>query len=257
MRVSFIVRPGDDRREAAAFAAGEGIEGLELMYHSPEAGDFDDADEVLAICEQYQVRVSAVGVWHIGLSDPPEKGTREIVAEGLEYAGKVGADCFFTGAGEPEDEDQVGALAEVWPHWSDLARAQALDLAVYLGHKGSFLCSEAQVAAAIERVDGIGLKLDPVGIIRNLNADPYDFLHRFGASCAFFHAKDKLALSDGEIEPPPGMGELEGGQRFGILYQHGYDGWVSIEPHGKFWNAADNRWRYVRLAERHLRQFMA
>jgi sugar phosphate isomerase/epimerase len=256
MRVSFIVRQQDDRREAAAFAAGEGIEGLELMYHSPEAADFDDADEVRAICEQYGVRIAAVGVWHMGLADPPEADTREVILAGLEYAGEVGADCFFTGAGEPEADDQVGALAEDWPHWEKLAMAEAMDLAVYLGHQGSFLCSEAAVAAAVERVEGLGLKLDPVGLIRNLSVDPYDFLHRYGASCAFFHVKDKLALEDGEIEPPPGLGELEWGRMFAILHHHGYAGWVSIEPHGSYWSAPENRWRYVRLANRHVRQFM-
>ncbi len=255
MRISFIVRPGDDRREAAAFAAGAGIDGLELMYHSPQRGDFDDSAEMVALCEQYDLRISAVGVWHMGLADPPEAGTREIIMEGLEYAGEVGADCFFTGAGEPEQDDQVGALADVWGHWEQLCYAEAMDLAVYLGHEGSFLCAEPQIAAAIERVAGLGLKLDPVGLIRNVHADPCEFLHRFGGSCTFFHAKDKLALEDGEIEPPPGLGELEWGKMLGILHQHGYHGWVSIEPHGAFWNRPENRWRYVRLAARHLRQF--
>ena len=257
MRISFIVRPEDDRREAAAFAAAEGLEGLELMYLGPEAGAFNDAEEMLEICDQYGVAISAVGVWHMGLADPAEAGTRQIIEEGIAYAGALGADCFFTGAGEPEGDDQVGALADVWPHWEELALAEAMDLAVYLGHKGSCLCAESQIAGAVQRVDGLGLKLDPVGIIRNVKADPYDFMHRFGGSCVFFHAKDKLALSDGEIEPPPGMGELNWGQLLGILHQHDYHGWVSIEPHGKFWNESGNRWRYVRLAARHLRQFMA
>lgn len=203
MQVSFIVRPGDDRREAAAFAAGEGIEA------------------------------------------------------GIQYAGALGADCFFTGAGEPEVDDQVGALAHVWPRWEQLCLAEAMDLAVYLGHKGSLLVSEASVAAAVERVEGLGLKLDPVGLIRNLAVDPCDFLYRFGASCAFFHAKDRLRLEDGEIEPPPGMGALDWGRMLAILHHHGYHGWVSIEPHGAWWNRPENRWRYVRLAGRHLRQFMA
>lgn len=257
MRISFIVRPGDDRREAAAFAAAEGIEGLELMYHAPEAGAFDDAAEVLALCEQYGIAISAVGVWHMGLADPPESGTREIILEAIRYAGEVGADCFFTGAGQPEGDDPVGDLAEVWPHWEELCMAEAMDLAVYLGHRGSFLAAESQIAGAVNRVEGLGLKLDPVGLIRNVKTDPYDFLHRFGASCAFFHAKDKLPLSDGETEPPPGMGELDWGKLLGILHQHGYHGWVSIEPHGSFWNEPGNRWRYVRLAARHLRQFIA
>jgi len=256
MRVSFIVPPGADRAEAAAFAAGEGIEGLELMYHAPSAEDFADADETRALCDRWGVRVSAVGVWHVGLADPPDAGTREVVLAGLRYAGEVGADCFFTGAGEPEGDDPVGALVEAWPHWEELAFAEAMDLAVYLSHKGSFLGSEALVRDAIARVPSIGLKLDPVGIIRNVKADPYDFLYRYGANCAYFHVKDKLALSDGEIEPPPGLGELEWGKLFGILHHHGYHGWVSIEPHGAFWNRPENRWRYIRLANRHVRQFM-
>ncbi len=257
MRTSFIVPPGGDRNEAAAFAAAEGIEGLELMYHAPSAGDFDDAEQMRAICRRWRVRIAAVGVWHMGLADPPESGTREILLEGLNYAGEVGASCFFTGAGEPDGGDAVGALAEAWPHWEEVAGAGGMDLAVYLGHRGSFLGSEDLVAGAVERIPSLGLKLDPIGIIRNLDADPYDFLYRFGANLAFFHVKDRLVLSDAEIEPPPGLGELRWGRMFAILHHHGYDGWVSIEPHGAFWNLPENRWRYVRLANRHVRQFMA
>ena len=257
MQVSFIVPPGADRNEAAAFAAGEGIEGLELMYHAPTADEFADAGEVCGLCERWGVRISAVGVWHLGLTDPADSGSRAVLEAALNYAGEVGAECFFTGAGEPASDDPVGALAQVWPHWEEAAFAEAMDVAVYLGHRGSFLGSEALIAAAIEHIPTLGLKLDPIGIIRNVKADPYDFLYRFGANCAFFHVKDRLVLADGEIEPPPGLGELQWGRMFGILHQHGYDGWVSIEPHGKFWNDPANRWRYIRLANRHVRQFMA
>lgn len=256
MRVSFIVRSEDDRGEAAAFAAGEGIDGLELMYHSPSPRDFDDAEQVRGLCERWDVRIAAVGVWHMGLADPTERRTREALLAGLRYAGEVGADCFFTGAGEPETDDPIGALAETWPHWEELCLAEAMDLAVYLGHGGSFLGTDELVAQARERVPGLGLKLDPVGIIRNVKADPYDFLYRHGESLAFLHVKDKLALADGEIEPPPGLGELQWGTIFGILHQHEYHGWVSIEPHGAFWNRPGNRWRYIRLANRHVRQFI-
>ena len=103
---------------------------------------------------------------------------------------------------------------------------------------------------------GLGLKLDPIGLIRNLKADPYDALHRHGANLVYFHVKDRLILASGEVEPPPGLGELSWGAVFGILHQHQYDGYISIEPHGATWAKPERRKKYIRLAMRHISQFM-
>jgi sugar phosphate isomerase/epimerase len=256
MKSAFIVRPGGDVAEAAAFARDEEIDGLEVMFHGPSAEDFTGAAETKRIADDHEVEIAAVGVWHLGMADPKEAGSDEVLAAAMEYAAALEVDCIFTGAGEPEGDDPVGALAEVYPRWAEMAADSGMKLAVYLGHKGSFITTEELLADACERVEGLGLKLDPIGIIRNLEADPYDVLHRYGASTAYFHVKDRLRLTDGEIEPPPGLGELDWGRMFGILHQHSYDGYVSVEPHGKFWNQPEKRWNYIRLALRHVGQFM-
>ncbi|MGD8237638.1 MAG: sugar phosphate isomerase/epimerase, partial [Armatimonadota bacterium] len=214
MKSAFIVRPGGDVAEAASFAQAEGINGLELMYHGPSADDFGDAEEKKRIADDHGVAVAAVGVWHLGMADPETSGSEEVIKAAMDFAAALEADCIFTGAGEPESDDPVGALAEVYPRYAEMAAAGGLKLAVYLGHKGSFIATEELLSDACERVAGLGLKLDPIGIIRNLKADPYDVLYRYGANTAYFHVKDRLRLTDAEIEPPPGLGELDWGRLF-------------------------------------------
>jgi sugar phosphate isomerase/epimerase len=110
---------------------------------------------------------------------------------------------------------------------------------------------------ACRRVPKLGLKLDPVGIIRNLKADPYNVVYRHGDRVVHFHVKDILRLPDAEIEPPPGMGELDWGRLLGILYERGYDGYVCDEPHCRFWGRPDDRRRlHIKLTFRHLEQFL-
>lgn len=257
MRSAFIVAPDGDLEQAAAFAQAEGIDGLELMCHSPDSVDFQDADETRRIADDYGVEVAAVGVWHLGLADPEGSGSGDLISAAMDYAAALGAECIFTGAGEPGGTDPVGALAQAYPGWEELAAKAGMRLAVYLGHRGSFITTEALLAEACARIPDLGLKLDPIGLIRNLEADPYDVLLRYGGNLTYFHVKDRLRLSDAELEPPPGLGELSWGRLFALLHHHGYDGYVSIEPHGAFWSQPANRWTYIRLALRHISQFMA
>ena len=42
----------------------------------------------------------------------------------------------------------------------------------------------------------------------------------------------------------------------GMLYHHGYDGYIVIEPHGPIWSKPENRWKAIVLGSRHIEQFM-
>jgi hypothetical protein len=102
----------------------------------------------------------------------------------------------------------------------------------------------------------LGLKLKPVGMIRNLKADPCHVLHRFGANLGYFRVKGLLCLPAGELEPPPGPDDPPRDQMFGIMHRHEYEGYVSIEPPDPFWSAPDERrWKRVHIAPQHLESY--
>ena len=268
MQFSFIMDFRANLAVWASFAEQEDIPAIELMLYGPTLDDFKDAKERKRVLEGSGRQISAVGLWATGLTDPEKGEGSDVLKAGIEYSAELGARHFFTGAGEFGDPsgaaspeagtaDPVKRLADIYPYWKKYVEERGMKLSVYLGHKGSFIFSEPVLAEAYRRIPDLGLKLDPVGIIRNLKADPYDVVHRYGDKLIYFHVKGLLQLSSGELEPPPGMDDLHWGHFFAILHRLGYNDYISIEPHGPFWAKVDERRkRYIQLSVKNLSQYM-
>jgi len=234
--------------EYAAFAREQGLDGIELIYQAPQIQDLADGRDRAQILDDFGIELAAIGIWRIGLADPPSSGSADVIEAAMDFAAELRASCFFTGAGDPEGDDPVGALADCYDAWHERAEARNLTLGIYLGHKGSFIFSEKALAETVARIPHIGLKLDPVGLIRNLRAEPLYVLSKYGGNLAYLHVKGLMRVADREWEPPPGLDDLPWAQMFGILHEYGYDGWVTAEPHGPFWaRSAEARKKYVRL----------
>jgi sugar phosphate isomerase/epimerase len=241
----------------ATFARDEHLDGIELIYQEPQIQDFADVKERKQILDDHGVELAAVGIWRIGLADPASSGSAVVIEAAMDFAAELGASCFFTGAGDPEGDDPVGALADCYDGWEERAAARDMRLAVYLGHKGSYIYSEKLLAETVGRIPHIGLKLDPVGFIRNLRAEPLYILGKFGRNLAYLHVKGLMRVADRELEPPAGLDALPWAQMFGILHEYGYDGWVTAEPHGPFWSRpAEHRKKYVKLTFQALEPYL-
>ena len=63
---------------------------------------------------------------------------------------------------------------------------------------------------------------------------------------------------DGELasQPPIGMGDIQWGKIMAFLYEHGYDGYLSVEPHGPIWSRAPFRQKMLTLTKRYIGQFL-
>lgn len=142
--------------------------------------------------------------------------------------------------------------------WKDIADKKGIKLACYLGHGGNFVHSREILDKLLKEVPEFNIKLDPVGIMRNMKDDPYEIMKRYANRIAHFHAKDIFRYGDDgwEIEPIVGMGQLKWNVMLGMLWNVGYDGYIIIEPHGDVWAEPENRWKHIVLAKRHLEQYM-
>ena len=82
-------------------------------------------------------------------------------------------------------------------------------------------------------------------------------VRKYGNRITHLHIKEHLSRQ-GELvsQPPAGMGDIEWGKVFAFLYEHDYDGPLSIEPHGPIWSKGDKREKMLLLTQRHIRQFL-
>ena len=102
----------------------------------------------------------------------------------------------------------------------------------------------------------VGIKLDCANIRHH--GDAYlPILRDHGERVFYVHVKEHVYL-DGELvsQPAAGMGDIEWGKIMAFLYEHGYDGYLSIEPHGPIWGAEPMRTKMLLLTQRYMRQFL-
>ena len=236
-KLGFIVEMKDckdaaDLRRWVDLAQQQGIDGVELLFNSKCGVDFS-LDKIKPAFENTPVEPAACGLWWLNTisPDPDERAAvRRTMLEFLDMAEAIGCWMAFFNTGEydPEDPDKnIAEFKKEYLYYKDIA-------------------------------DKKGIKLDPVGIMRNMKDDPYEIMKRYANRIAHFHAKDIFRYGDDgwEIEPIVGMGQLKWNVMLGMLWNVGYDGYIIIEPHGDVWAEPENRWKHIVLAKRHLEQYM-
>jgi len=260
VKLSFIGKAND---EDVGFAVANGFSGIEILYHNFfSEKDEQGREEQKALMKRNALEVCAIGLWRINTIDPDSQKRKENIAaikRFIDHAEFLECPVAYTGAGlfkEGDDEANLKEFLEVFPEIVDYAERKGIKVALYMGHHPNFVNNTEIWDRVSEAIPKLGMKLDPVGIIRNMKADYLDVLKRYGHKVYHFHIKDILRLGDFEIEPTVGMGEIEWGKIFGILYHYRYDGYISIEPHGPDWGKPENRYLGLKLSKRFVDTFI-
>lgn len=267
-KIGFIVEMKDckdpsDLRKWVDLAEQQGIDGVELLFNAKAGLDFD-VDKIKPAFEHTPVVPAACGCWWLNTISPDadeRAEVREKMHQFLDMADQIGCKMAFFNTGEfdPEDVDKnIQEFKKEYLSYKQYADERGITLACYLGHGGNFVRSREILRKLCAEIPEFNLKVDPVGIMRNMKADPYEIIKEFGGKIVHFHAKDIFRYGDDnfEIEPIVGMGDLRWNVMLGMLYHHGYDGYIVIEPHGPIWAKPENRWKAVVLGKRHIEQFM-
>ncbi len=259
MKLAFIGDLGD---ADVRFAVDNKLDGIEILYNKFNESDRDTADSMKKTLADNGLEACAFGLWRINFLDP-DPATREANLKQLElcidHAADVGCEIVYTGTGvleEKNDEANVAEYLKVFPAMIAHAEAKGVKLGHYLGHEGSMIHRMAVWEMIKDEVPAVGLKLDPMGLVRNLEEDPVEVLYKYGDRLLHFHIKDRLDVADTWIQPTVGQGDLQWGKMMGMLYLHGYDAWISVEPHGPIWGKGSNRYRGIQLATKYIQLFM-
>jgi sugar phosphate isomerase/epimerase len=264
MKLGFI---GDNSLEGvewdSKFSREHGFQGLEYNYW----GNFKDLTmdtihKMRAIHEKYGAHAAALGIWgwnHLS-PDPSERATaHEMLHRAIDYAKALGADHLLCGAGEIPDaplRHKVEEFLKVFPPFFEKAEAAGLKLAFYAVHGNSFFTSIQAFEAVWEHMPNVLIKFDPANW-RHHGDDYLAILRDHGDKIGYVHIKEHLYM-DGALasQPAAGMGDIEWGKIFAFLYEWGYDGYLSIEPHGPKWSRPPLREKMLLLTQRYIGQFL-
>ena len=264
MKWAFIAaNDADQLARDVEFASLHGFAGLEFNHWAGFADlTEEDIEAAAATLSRRSIRCASLGLWgwnHLA-PDAAERAEAHRHLDRLLAFGRIlGAETLVTGGGDwggaPPDE-QAREFARVFPSFLDRAAEAGFDVAFYGLHGNSFFDG----LAAFERVWELGLdvriKYDPANFM-HAGQDPVPVVRQYGHRVGYMHIKEHVVI-DGELasQPAAGMGDVPWGTLFAFLHEHGYSGWLSMEPHGPLWSREPLRSRMLLLSKRHLESFV-
>ena len=258
MRIGFIT----DLSEADfRFCAENRIPCVEYNF-SKDLDAIGQFDAVKRYMKKYGVGFSTIGMFGRNYisSDPKEAARNLQDAKALvDLCQDIGAPCFVTGAGHPENrtlEENARRAIEFFGVLMDFAKDRNVKVALYNCHWGNFAFGPDSWRILLRELPDLGLKYDP----SHPFYDGRDYLQEivdWGNRIYHMHAKGALKIGGKRFEDPPaGLDQIDWGSIMAVLYHHGYDRDINIEPHSGVW-LAERRYDGILIARRHLLQFIA
>ena len=264
MKLGFIGRKDLPRlKEDLQFAAEYGFEGLEFDYWADIADlTAETVGEMRRLLDGHGVETCALGIWgwnHIASAPEERKISHGHLKRAIEFAEMLGASIFIAGGGHMDDatlEEDVTEFAEVFSPYVEQAQSAGMKVALHAGHGNSFLSSVEAYERLWEHLPDVGMKLDPANLYHRGNWG-MDMLRDHGDRIFFMHIKEIISNGWRTVsQPAAGMGDIEWGKVMAFLYEAGYDGYLTIEPHGPIWSRPPLRWTMLRLTQRYMQQFL-
>jgi len=247
----------------AAFAAEHGFEALEFN-HWASFRDLtaETVAKIREILDAHGVGCSALGLWgwnHMS-PDPAERAeAHEMLGRAIDFAATLGAEGLVTGGGDiPEAtlEQKAERFGEIFPPFLERIEAAGMKAIFYAVHGNSFFDSVAAYEAVWQEFPNVLIKFDPANWKHH--GDDYLAVARgCGDKIGHLHVKEHV-YHDGELasQPPAGMGDIEWGKLFAFLYEHDYDGPLSVEPHGRVWGRGRMQRKMLLLTQRYISRFL-
>ncbi|MFP4026746.1 MAG: sugar phosphate isomerase/epimerase family protein [Candidatus Brocadiia bacterium] len=256
MKLGFLT---DGCTDDVEFASENGFGCLEVALFG-DSPLYEDCSEFKQACDNADISVSAVSLFGqkmFGEADSVGEGRKNFEAA-RDLAVELQAPVFVAGSARyeeiPEDEQWEMVIEEMTP----MIRAvqdRGLTYAFYNCHWENVVCKPEAWARVLPEVSGAGIKFDPSHPVYDGREWMPD-MWKAGDRIVHTHAKDTLWIDGERIpDPNPGLGQMNWGAFFGILYELGLDVDVCIEPHSAVYTG-ENRYPALLLSKRYLERFL-
>jgi len=247
----------------AKFAEENGFAALEYNYW----GNFKDltlekVQQMREILDAHGVGVSSLGLWgwnHLARDAAEREEAHEMLNRSINFAQTLGAHVLVTGGGDIPNvslEGKVEEFGKVFPPFLDRIKKAGMKAAMYAVHGNSFFNSIEAYERMWERFPQVGVKYDPANWFHH-GEDYLAIVQSHGDKISHVHIKEHIYHNGNLVsQPAAGMGDIHWGKVMAFLYEHGYDGFLSIEPHGPIWSKGEMRRTMLLLTKQYISQFL-
>lgn len=251
MKLGIIGASYPDRYGPVAFEeVGKlGLDFIEVCCNfDPDTDEFiARASETRKLVEQTGIKIGSVGRWNLenvnrgGVIDPVQldKNIRLMNA-----AAEVGCPVFVCGCnydGDVSRYKNYGVAIEYFNRITEEAKKLGIKAAVYNCSWGNFVNKARDWEIVLGDVPELGIKYDcSHAIARGIHTGEYlRELDQWLPRVYHMHVKGTAYIDSRDIDAPPaGMDQTDWNTVFVLLYKHGYNGGLSIEPHSGVWQGA-------------------
>ncbi|MBM4078991.1 MAG: sugar phosphate isomerase/epimerase, partial [Planctomycetes bacterium] len=223
----------------------------------------DTVAQMRAILDKHGAKASALGLWgwnHLAPDAATRQESHRQFDRAIQFGEKLGASILITGGGDIPNAplaQKVEEFGKVFPPFVAKAKNAGLKIALYAVHGNSFFTSVEAYEQAWKVVPDVGIKFDPANW-RHHGDDYLAVVRKHGNRIFYVHIKEHLYMgSELASQPAAGMGDIQWGKVMAFLYEHDYQGYLSIEPHGPKWSRPPLRRKMLLLTQRHIKQFLA
>jgi len=257
MRIGFIAHPTEEDFEFAALKAFPCVE----FIFSDDLAALQRASEIRTWRQKFEVEISHVALFGRDyLTEDAAERQRHFtdLRAVTDFAKAIGAPLVTTGGGQGgrTPEERAQRALELFPPAVRHAEGLGLRFAFYNCHWANWVTGPDAWERLLPAMPTVGIKFDPSHPL-HAGEDWVAQLAQWGSRVYHTHAKDTLFVDGKPFEDvPAGLGDIEWGKFFALLYHHGYQGDINIEPHSKTWDG-ERRFGGILLARQHLQQFVA
>jgi sugar phosphate isomerase/epimerase len=261
MKLGCLVNWTENLEVWAKVADALEIEGIDYTFATKDEYVFD-AGKINEILKNRRVKLCAASMFHVNTIDKDSQKrawAREQNEKLIQFAADTKAPVAVINPGLLEGaglEENISEFKKEFEHYKAFSEKRGVEMTYYLGHDPNFIKSDEALGRVLEAIPDMHVKVDPVGVMRNMDGNPYKIVSKYAARINHFHCKDIIRKENYEIEPPVGLGDLHWNEFIAMLYEVDYDGYLVIEPHGPKWKNEERMGDYIKLSKRHLAQYI-
>lgn len=242
MKLGIIIDPDKNGFETAAKYGLSFIEICHNVGRDPQALT-DELPSIKTLCAQTGIEIGSVGRWGTVKFDEDGKIIEQELEASralIDAASDLNSPVFNTGvnyAGHLTKYENIVKSMDYLQMLMRYAEPKGVKIAVYNCRWNNYIVSPAEWEIFHGYLSELGLKYDASHCINDGSGDYLGEMRDWGGRFTHVHIKGTVNIGGQHVDDPPaGIDQIDWGAFMGILYRHGYDGCLSIEPHSGTWS---------------------
>lgn len=198
-------------------------------------------DQLKEYLNKYGLEIGSVGRWGTDRIDSTGKINIDVMNDDkalIKWCKDIGCGVFVTGCNYVEElslYENCTAAIGYFKELIDYGKENGVKIAVYNCRWNNFVCSDPAWDIILGHLKDLYIKYDATHCIYD-GGDYQAEVKKWGNRFAHIHIKGALMINGERFDDPPaGLDQINWGAFMSLLYAHGYNGNLSIEPHSSVW----------------------